>query len=68
MKKIIARHWWLTPVILTTQDVEIRRILVRSQPRQTVHEILSQKLLHENRSGGVAQGESPELKPQHHKK
>jgi hypothetical protein len=21
-----ARHWWLTPVILATQDAEIRRI------------------------------------------
>jgi hypothetical protein len=23
-----ARYWWLTPVILATQEAEIRRILV----------------------------------------
>jgi hypothetical protein len=33
--------WWLTPVILATQEAEIRRIMVRSQPRQIVHETLS---------------------------
>jgi hypothetical protein len=38
-----ARHWWLTPVILATQEVEIRRITVRSQPRQIVWEPLSRK-------------------------
>jgi hypothetical protein len=36
-----ARCWWLTPVIVVTQEAEIRRIAVRSQPRQIVHEILS---------------------------
>jgi hypothetical protein len=38
----IARHWWLTPVILATQEAVIRRIAVRSQPMQVVHETLSQ--------------------------
>jgi hypothetical protein len=42
------------PVILATQEAEIRRIAVRSQPRQIVHETLSQKTLHKNRAGGVA--------------
>jgi hypothetical protein len=28
---ILARHWLLTPVILATQEAEIRRIAVRSQ-------------------------------------
>jgi hypothetical protein len=37
---------WLTPVILATQEAEIRRIKVESQPRQIVHEILSQKTHH----------------------
>jgi hypothetical protein len=38
-----ARHQWLPPVILATQETEIRKITVRSQPRQIVHETLSQK-------------------------
>jgi hypothetical protein len=32
-----------TPVILATQEAEIRRIVVQSQPRQIVHKTLSQK-------------------------
>jgi hypothetical protein len=24
----IARHWWFTPIILATQEAEIRRITV----------------------------------------
>jgi hypothetical protein len=31
------------PIILVTQESELRRIAVQSQPRQIVHEILSQK-------------------------
>jgi hypothetical protein len=31
-----ARCWWLTPVILATQEAEIRRIVVRSQAEQIV--------------------------------
>jgi hypothetical protein len=26
------QHWWLTPIILATQEAEIRRIAVQSQP------------------------------------
>jgi hypothetical protein len=45
MKKnwFIAGHQWLTLIILATQKAEIRRITVKSQPRQVVHETLSRK-------------------------
>jgi hypothetical protein len=38
-----TRCRWLTPVILATQEAEIRRIAVRSQPRQIVQETVSRK-------------------------
>jgi hypothetical protein len=50
-------------IILATQEAEIRGIT-----DQIVLETLSQKTLHKNRTGGVAQGEGPEFKPQFHKK
>jgi hypothetical protein len=31
---IYAGHWWLTPIILASQEAEIRRIVVQSQPGQ----------------------------------
>jgi hypothetical protein len=36
-------HQWLMPVILATQEAEIRRIMVGSLPGQIVCETLSQK-------------------------
>jgi hypothetical protein len=39
-KAVIAGHWWLTPVILATQEAEISTTLVRSQTRQIVPETL----------------------------
>jgi hypothetical protein len=44
VKKVRCR--WLTPIILATQEAEIRRISDQSQRGQTVHETLSQKTLH----------------------
>jgi hypothetical protein len=53
-------------IILAILEAEVRRIVVRSQPGQIVCKTLSQKALHKNRAGGVAQGEGPEFKPQYH--
>jgi hypothetical protein len=36
-----ARCQWLTPVILATQEVKIRKIAVQGQPRETVPKTLS---------------------------
>jgi hypothetical protein len=47
------------PVILATQEAEIRRIEVRSQPRQTVHKTLFGKnLSHNKRADGVSSSPS----------
>jgi hypothetical protein len=51
------------PVILATQEAEIRRITVQSQLGQRVHKTLYRKKLSQKRAGRVAQGEGPELKP-----
>jgi hypothetical protein len=54
------------PVILATQEAEIRRITVRSQSRQIVFKTLSQKYpthTHTKRTGGVTQDVGPEFKP-----
>jgi hypothetical protein len=59
-----SRHQWLMPVILATQEAEIRRVMVQTSPRQRVHETLSQKTLDKNRAGRMVQGEGPEFKPQ----
>jgi hypothetical protein len=59
----------LTPIILATQKAEIRRIVVQSQPRQLVPEILSQKNpSKKKKTGGVAQCVGPEFKPQNYRK
>jgi hypothetical protein len=46
----------------STQEIEIRKTAVQSQPGQIVRETLSQKTQHK-RAGGVAQGVGPEFKP-----
>jgi hypothetical protein len=72
-KETLERAWhqWLMPVILDTQEAEIRKITVRSQPGQIVCEIQHQK-----RAGGEAQvvehlpnkHEAQSSKPEPHKK
>jgi hypothetical protein len=67
-EKNVARCRWLTPVILATQEAEIRGISVQSQSRQIVHGTLFQKKkksITKKRTGGVAQGVGPEFKPQY---
>jgi hypothetical protein len=56
------------PKIPATQEAEIRRIEIQSQPWQIVCKTPSGKSLHKNRAGGVAQGKGPEFKPQYRKK
>jgi hypothetical protein len=59
---------WLTPTILGTQEAEIRRIAVGSQPGQIVHETLSQKHPSQRKGWWSDRGVGPEFKPQYHKK
>jgi hypothetical protein len=56
------------PVILATEETEIRRIAVQSQPGQIIRKTLSWKTHHKKRAGGMAKGEGPEFKPQYWKK
>jgi hypothetical protein len=48
-EKKIAGRWWLTPIVLATQEKEIRNIQVRSQPGQIDRETLSRKTQHKTR-------------------
>jgi hypothetical protein len=68
-KIVYAGSQRLMPIILATQEAEIRWFAVQVNcelSRLTVREALSQKTLHKNRGGGVAQGEDPAFKPQYH--
>jgi hypothetical protein len=56
---LLKRCWWLTPIILATQEAEIRRITVQNQPQQTVCKTLSQTKPSEKRAGEVAQVVGP---------
>jgi hypothetical protein len=51
------------PVILITQEAEIRRTEVQSQLGQVVHETLPRKYPTQKRASRVAQDEGLEFKP-----
>jgi hypothetical protein len=55
LRTFSAWCWWITPVILASQEAEIRRIVVQGPPRQIVQETLSQKYSTQKKAGGVAQ-------------
>jgi hypothetical protein len=61
-----GRRQRLTPVILATQEAEIRSIAVQRQPGKIVHETLSRK--NQSQKWLVSQGVSPEFKPPYFKK
>jgi hypothetical protein len=50
------------PVILVTQEAEIRRIMVQSQPGQKFVSPYLKKTPHKKRAGGMTQGVDPEFK------
>jgi hypothetical protein len=62
---LVVGHPWLRPVILVTQEAEIRKIVVQSQPEQIVRRTLSLKNHHKKKVGGMAQGIGPEFKTQY---
>jgi hypothetical protein len=64
-EEIVSWAQWLMPVILDTQEAEIRRIAVQSQPGQIVHETLSQKYPTQKRDLRVAHSVGLEFKPQY---
>jgi hypothetical protein len=41
-----SRSQWLAPIVLTTQEAEIKRIAVQSNPRQIVHKTYLQNTQH----------------------
>jgi hypothetical protein len=64
---LFAGCWLLTPVILATQEAEIRRTTGQSQTGQIVlQDPILKNPLQKNKAGGVAQGKGPEFMAQYH--
>jgi hypothetical protein len=68
MEIILARHRWLSPITLATQEAEIKRIKVQSNQANSLRDPILKKAHHKTRAGRVAQGVDPEFKPQYQKK
>jgi hypothetical protein len=69
----VSQCWWLMPIILATQEAEIRGNSIQSQPGQIAPKILSQKNTSQTKekkkkAGGVVQGVGLEFKPSTEKK
>jgi hypothetical protein len=62
-----ARCQWLTPIILATQEAEIRRILVQSQAGQIVQDPVLKKPITKKVWWNDSRCDL-EFKPQYHKK
>jgi hypothetical protein len=60
-----AGHQWQIPVILATQEVKIRRIVVQSQSRKEFTRLYLKKPITKKRAGAAAQGVGPEFKSQY---
>jgi hypothetical protein len=56
---------WLTPLILSTQEAEIK---IQSQPQANSSQDPISKNASQKRAGGVPQGVGLDFKPQYHKK
>jgi hypothetical protein len=56
------------PIILATEETEIRKTMVRSQPGQIVHETISRKKKSQKRAGGVARSVGLNSSPRYLKK
>jgi hypothetical protein len=62
----LAGHWWLTPIILATQEAEIRPF--KASPGKQFARPYLKKVHHKKRAGVVAQSVGPEFKLQYRKK
>jgi hypothetical protein len=61
----LAGYQWFMNIILASQEADIRRTPFESSLASCDSVT---KTLHKNMASGVAQGESPEFKPQYSKK
>jgi hypothetical protein len=64
----VAGCQWLIPIILATQEEEIKDRSLKPDPAHSSERPYLEKTQHKNRAGGVAQGEDPEFQPRYLKK